>query len=94
MSNSRKQLIAQIAMKSRLLQQQQAELLEHKEYFHRNRLNFTLALGSIVLASSFCLGWKFEGKKWITRLASQLVEVTTLVFMTYFRRQIVNLLSS
>ena len=91
MINSRKQLIAQITTLDRIVQQRQLQVMEHKEYFTRSRLNHSGLWIAALFVPALCLGWKMSKEKWVSKLSMQLAELMTLAFFTYFRRQLMNL---
>lgn len=92
MSHSRKQLRAQIAMTNRLLHCQQSEVIAQKSFIQYHRRHYVVFLIATLLVPALWLGWKMSGEKWVDKMARQLVDVVTLAFFSYFRRQLMNFL--
>lgn len=90
MSHSRKQLRIQIAMTNRLLHCQQKEVITQKSFIQHHRLHYSVILIVTLLVPALWLGWKMSGEKWVDKMARQVVDVVTLAFFSYFRRQLMN----
>lgn len=78
-------------MMSNVLQQQQILVAQNKSYWSMHRINYTGVLIMIVFVPCLWIGWKMSKEKWLHRVTNQLVELITLTFFTYFRKELINL---
>lgn len=92
MKNSRKQIKAQIETMDRILQSQQNEVKEHKDYFAQSKINRYHLATFVLLGSAFFIGWKVERKQLSSKAMEHVVEVGTLAFLNYFKKSIFDLL--
>ncbi len=72
---------------------QQALISQNKRSLGLHRTNYTVILVITVLVPCLWLGWKLSEEKWVDRMATQLVELITLTFFTYFRKQLIHLMT-
>lgn len=93
MSNSRKQLIAQIDRIDYQLELQKNQVKEYQSSLNRVRMKHSRLLVLALLVPALAIGWKVSRGKWVSKIAIQVTEVLTITFISYFRRQIANFLS-
>ncbi|MBI2785314.1 MAG: hypothetical protein HYX60_02985 [Legionella longbeachae] len=91
MMNSRRKIIAQIAMLDRTLQYQKQQVIEHKKYFAQHKINPLQITTIALLIIAFVIGFKAGRKLWTSRLMQQTLEVGTIVFLNYFKKSFVAL---
>lgn len=71
----------------RILKHRQIKVMELKK--QRNKGHSTLLLIALFLPV-FWLGWNIHKAKWVDTMVIQIVDVTTLAFFSYFKRQVYN----
>lgn len=71
----------------RILKHRQIKVMELKEKRHKGH---STLLFIALLIPVFWLGWKIHKAKWVDKMVIQIVDVTTLAFFSYFRRQVYN----
>lgn len=90
MSNSRKQLIAQIAEMDAHLHLQQMQVRVYKSSLKKRQINYSGLLLMAFIIPTLFISWKMSRGNWINKLTTQLTELVTLTLMSYFRKQLIN----
>lgn len=91
MKKSRKQIIAQIAQMDKVLQYHKKNLAEHKDYFVQSRMTGWYVAAPALFIVAFFIGWKAERKNWSGKIMQYIVEVGTVILVSYFKKTIIAL---
>ena len=91
MMNSRKKLIAKIALEEKAIVYYQCQINMHKNYFKNDVYgNKLIPLG--IILSSFIGGFTLARKKWIGQTFKGLVEIGMVAVTTHFKNQLLRTL--
>lgn len=80
--------MAQILKMDKILQSQQSQAIEHKQYIMDSKFNSRPLIVISILLPSLLMGWKMGKGKFLGPVAKQLTEVGLLTLASHFQRQL------
>ncbi len=92
MTNSRKQVIAQIEIMNKILHNQQNSVARHKHFIMENRINHRTIIGLIIIIPAFLLGWRLARGKMFGAIAKHVTSAGLLAVSTHVQKQLVDAL--
>ena len=75
----------------RKLHYQEMRVATHKRYFTEGNISNSSLVVMALLIPAVLVGWHLGKARLFGRISAQLVEAGTLVFLTYFKKQLLEL---